>query len=262
MNDGGVKVKLSAKGAIGVLSFERAEKRNAMTIAMLETFPLLLRQAAESAALRVLIVTGGAGSSFSAGADIEEFQALTRDPAALRHFCAAFAAAQQAMEDFPKPAIAMISGSCIGGGCGLALGCDLRFADGSAKFGITPAKLGLDYGVADTRRLVDAVGFGRAADLLFSARLIGAETALAIGLIDRLAEPALLESETLSFAHAIAANSPTSLRAIKRHLQAIRQGVSRDDEDSRQAFIAAFEGADFAEGLAAFQQKRPPVFPS
>jgi enoyl-CoA hydratase/carnithine racemase len=154
----------------------------------------------------------------------------------------------------------MISGACIGGGCGLALGCDLRFVDETAKFGITPAKLGLDYGVADTRRLVDAVGFARAADLLFSARLIKAEEALAIGLADRLLEPDLLESETRSFARTIAANAPSSLRAIKSHLQAIRKGRTIDDEDSRRAFFAAFEGSDLAEGLTAFQQKRPPTF--
>jgi enoyl-CoA hydratase/carnithine racemase len=260
MKDGRGAVRLSADGAIGVLRFDRAEKRNALTVAMLEAFLLLLRKAAESPSLRVLIVTGGAGSSFSAGADIDEFQALTQDPVALRHFCAAFAAAQQAMEDFPKPAIAMISGACVGGGCGLALGCDLRFADATAKFGITPAKLGLDYGVADTRRLVDAVGFSRAAELLFSARLIGAEAALASGLIDRVSEPALLESETQAFAREVAANSPASLHAIKSHLSAIRKGRSGDDEASRHAFLAAFEGADFTEGLAAFQQKRPPVF--
>jgi enoyl-CoA hydratase/carnithine racemase len=254
-------ISLSLDGAIGLLTFDRPKKRNALTVEMLESLPRLLQDAAHSPGLRVLIVTGGAGAPFSSGADIDEFEGLIRDPEALRRFCTVFAAAQQAMEDFPKPAIAMISGACVGGGCGLALGCDFRFADETAKFGITPAKLGLDYGVADTRRLVDAVGFAHAADLLFSARLINAEAALAIGLADRLFEPALLESETLSFARAVAANAPSSLRAIKSHLQAIRKGRTTDDENSRSTFLAAFAGPDFAEGLAAFQQKRPPAFP-
>jgi enoyl-CoA hydratase/carnithine racemase len=260
MTNGPTLVSLSVDGAIGRLTFNRPEKRNALTVEMLEALPLLLQDATQSAALRVLIVSGGDGSTFSAGADIDEFQTLTQDPEALRRFCIAFAAAQEAMADFAKPVIAMISGACVGGGCGLALGCDLRFADTTAKFGITPAKLGLDYGVADTRRLVDAVGFAGAADLLFSARLINAEAALAVRLVDRLLEPAQLERETLSFAAAVAANAPSSLRAIKRHLQAIRSGRTADDEDSRRAFLAAFQGPDLAEGLAAFQQKRPPTF--
>jgi enoyl-CoA hydratase/carnithine racemase len=166
------------------------------------------------------------------------------------------------MADFPKPAIAMISGACIGGGCGLALGCDLRIADQTAKFGITPAKLGLDYSIADTKRLVDAVGFAHAADLLFSGRLVGAAEALAMGLVNRLFDPMSLASETMAIAQAIAANAPTSLRSIKSHLKAIRAGQTADDPASRATFLQVFEGRDFAEGLAAFAEKRPAGFTS
>lgn len=255
-----VPLSLSQIGRIGLLRIDRPEKRNALTVAMLEAWPLLLREAEERAELRVLIVTGGVNLPFSAGADIDEFKALTRDTEARQRFCEAFAAAQTAMAEFTKPAIAMISGACVGGGCGLALGCDLRLADSTASFGITPAKLGLDYGIADTKRLIDAVGVAQAAELLFSARLIGAERALAIGLISRIAEPSQLEADSLALAETIAANAPSSLRAIKQHLREIRAGRICDDAASRQAFFAAFDSADFAEGLAAFSAKRPAEF--
>ncbi len=253
-------VTLSADGPIGRITIDRPAKRNALTTAMLAAWPDLLAAAASDKAISVLIVTGGAGTPFSAGADIEEFAALTQDPAALDRFCTVFAAAQTAMADFPKPSIAMISGACVGGGCGLALGCDLRLADRTARFGITPARLGLDYGVADTKRLVDAVGFAHAADLLFTGRIIDAHEAAAIGLINRVVEPAALEAETLSLARQIAGNAPGSLVSIKAHLRAIRASVTNDDARSRAAFREAFTGPEFAEGLAAFLAKRPARF--
>jgi enoyl-CoA hydratase/carnithine racemase len=154
----------------------------------------------------------------------------------------------------------MISGACVGGGCGLALGCDIRIADRTAKLGITPAKLGLAYSVADTKRLVDAVGFAHATDLLFSGRLVGAEEAQRLGLVSRVVEPAALESETLEVARAAAANAASSLRSIKAALRAIRAGRSADDDATRQVFADAFQGADFAEGLAAYFERRKPRF--
>jgi enoyl-CoA hydratase/carnithine racemase len=253
-------LSLIREGPVGILSIDRPTKRNALNSALLDTWPDLLRAAADDDAVRVLVVTGGAGAPFCAGADIEEFQSFAQDHDALTLFCERFALAQEAMASFPKPAIAMISGPCIGGGCGLALGCDLRLADTGAKFGITPAKLGLDYAIADTNRLVEAVGFSHAAELLFSARLIPAAEALAIGLVNRVIEPAALRVETMALANMIAANAPSTLRSVKAHFQAIRRGEIGDDAQSRQAFIKAFAGPDFAEGLAAFREKRPPCF--
>jgi len=253
-------LSLTRDGPIAILTIDRPGKRNALNREILEAWPDRLREAAEDPTVRVLIVTGGVGASFSSGADIEEFQALVGDREAVVAFSERFAAAQDSMAAFPKPAIAMISGGCVGGGCGLALGCDLRLADNAARFGITPATLGLDYSIADTKRLVDAVGFAHAADILFSGRLLTAGEALAMGLVNRVLEPAQLEHETLAVARRIAARAPSSLRAIKSHLQEIKAGRSQDDAASRQAFYDAFAGPDFAEGLAAFREKRPARF--
>jgi enoyl-CoA hydratase/carnithine racemase len=251
---------LRRDGPVGWLLLQRPERKNALNLAMLDALPRLLQQAAAEPQLRVLIVSGGAGQAFCAGADILEFAEMAGDDARLRRFAATFAAAQTAMADFIKPAIAMISGPCIGGGCGLALGCDLRLADSTARFAITPAKLGLEYGRDDCRRLVEAVGAAAAAELLFSARTIDADAALALRLISRHCAPPDLEAVTVALAQSIAANAPSSLRALKAQLRAVRGGALTDDAASRDAFVAAFHGRDFAEGMAAFQEKRPPRF--
>jgi enoyl-CoA hydratase/carnithine racemase len=164
------------------------------------------------------------------------------------------------MASFPKPSLAMISGACIGGGCALALGCDLRFADASARFGVTPARLGLAYTLADTKRLTDAVGYEAALDLLYSARLIDADEALRIGLVGRVTAPAELEAAVKAWAARAAANAATSLAAIKAVVTRVRQGASADDAVTRALFTDAFASADFAEGRRAFVEKRRPDF--
>lgn len=254
-------LRLRWQNGVGELHIDRPEKRNALSRAMLAALPGLLVQAANEPGIRVLIVTGGAGRDFSTGADIGEFEEIQASRAATEAFAQMFAGAQDAMARFPKPAIAMISGACVGGGCGVALGCDLRFADSTARFGITPAKLGLDYGLADTRRLVDAVGFASASDLLFAARLCDATEALQIGLISRLSSPEDLKGVTWEWAQAAAGMSPASHRTIKSTLARIRYGARDDDGISRDTFIAAFGSADFAEGRQAFANRRTPDFP-
>jgi enoyl-CoA hydratase/carnithine racemase len=249
---------LTLEGAIGILTLTRKAKRNALDMAMLEAWPCLLDRAADDDRVRVLIVTGGTGVAFSAGADIDEMRAFATDPVARDRFCQSFAMAQSAMADFPKPSIAMISGPCVGGGCGLALGCDIRIADRTATLGVTPAKLGLGYSIADTKRLVDAVGFAQAADLLFSGRLVDAEQARAIDLVSRVVDAAVLEPETRQLARMIAANAPSSQQAIKASLKAIKAGQTADDDVSRRAFAEAFLGEDFAERLVAFLDRRTP----
>jgi len=259
MSDAAETLHLAREGAVALLTIDRPDKRNALDSAILAAWPIRLDEIAADQSLRVLVVTG-AGSDFSAGADIDELRDLAGDGAAIERFCTLFAAAQAAMAHFPKPAIAMISGPCVGGGCGLALGCDLRLADPTARFGITPAALGLDYSLADTKRLVDAVGLAHAADLLFSSRLVGAEEALAMGLVNRVIGTDRLGAETRVVADRMASRSASSQRAIKAHLQAIRAGQTDDDAGTRQAFAAAFRQPDFAEGLAAFLEKRPARF--
>jgi enoyl-CoA hydratase/carnithine racemase len=255
------ELSLTKSAGVATLLIDRPAKRNALNQAMLAALPPLLEEAAQDPGVRVLVVTGGAGRAFSAGADIDEFEAVYATPEATAAFTALFAGAQTAMASFPKPSVAMISGACIGGGCGLALGCDVRIADDSARFGITPAKLGLAYALEDTKRLTDAVGFEAAFDLLYSARVIHAAEALGIGLVGQVTTPDALEATVSAWTGLVAANAGSSLSAIKTMINRIRAGAVRDDATTRAIFTDAFASADFAEGRLAFTEKRQPTFP-
>ncbi|MHB8285988.1 MAG: enoyl-CoA hydratase-related protein [Caulobacteraceae bacterium] len=251
---------LSLHDGVATLLIDRPAKRNALSQAMLAALPELLSQAAADPQVRVLVLTGGAGRAFSAGADIEEFEQVYATPHSAAAFAALFAGAQTAVASFPKPSAAMISGACVGGGCGLALGCDVRFADTSARFGVTPARLGLAYALADTKRLTDAVGFEAAFDLLYSARLIDAEDALRIGLVGQVCAPEALEATVAAWTRRVAANASSSLAAVKDMITRIRAGATADDAVTRAIFTDAFASADFAEGRRAFVEKRRPDF--
>ena len=154
----------------------------------------------------------------------------------------------------------MISGACIGGGCGIALACDLRFADDTATFGITPAKLGLAYGLYDTKRLVDAVGPANAKDILFTGRLFPATEALTLGLIDRRFESDALREQTIAYAQTICNASQFTTRASKKIIQMIVDGEISDTDETRALFAQAFHNEDFKEGSKAFMEKRKPKF--
>jgi enoyl-CoA hydratase/carnithine racemase len=252
-------LRLERDGAVARLVIDRPAKRNAMTLAMWEALPALLAEASADSAVRVLLLAAAGEGAFSAGADIGEFAAGARDPAWRARNQAAIGAAQRALTRCPLPTIALVAGDCIGGGCGLAIACDLRVASPAARFGITPAKLGLVYPLHDTKLLVDLVGPAMAKRLLFTARLIDAEEALRIGLVETLSDDAAGAAQSL--AEEIAAASPYSVRQIKRIVRQILNGQADDDAETRGWFDAAFEGADFAEGADAFLNRRSPVFP-
>ncbi len=252
-------VYLRRDGARAELVLNRPDKRNALNLAMWAAIPGLLREIENDPAIRLLVVRG-AGDNFAAGADIAEFETVYATAEAALTNQVTMAATMTALEDFPKPTLALIRGACVGGACGVALCCDLRFAAADARLGITPAKLGLVYGVADTRRLVQAIGVSAAKDMLFTGRLHDAHAALRIGLVDRVTAPAALDEEVQAFAQDLAAASSFTARATKQTFRMLRAGAANDTDDSRALFASAFDGADFREGLAAFVQKRRPDF--
>jgi enoyl-CoA hydratase/carnithine racemase len=161
--------------------------------------------------------------------------------------------------ELDRPTIAVIRGVAIGAGLGLALACDLRFCDADAHLAITPARLGLIYGHAETRRLIELVGPARAKDLLFTARRIETDEALAIGLIDRRIETALQET-VRGYARGLAEMSQMSIRGHKRAIDAISAGMSKEAPAYRALTEAAALGPDFAEGRDAFAEKRTAKF--
>lgn len=244
-------------GRIARLTLNAPEARNAISRAMWEVLPEIAGRLAADPGTRVLIVTG-AGGTFSAGADIREFEATYATPDSAAAANAAIRDGLQAIRDLPLPVLAMIEGPCIGGGCGLALACDLRLAADSAVFAITPARLGIAYGVADTWALLEKVGPARARDILFSARTLPAAEALAIGLIERVLPAATLAETTLAEAERLAALSAASLRVTKATLNAL--SAPPDRPDLTRAIDALFSGPDFAEGRSAFLARRRPSF--
>jgi enoyl-CoA hydratase/carnithine racemase len=251
---------LRRTGRRAEIVLNRPAKRNAVTLSMWRAIPDLVAEAADDDAVRLLVLTG-AGDHFAAGADIAEFETTyaTRDAALDNQ--AVMARAMTALENFPKPSLAAIRGACVGGGCALALCCDLRFAADDARFGITPAKLGLAYGVADTRRLIAAVGLSAAKRILFTGQLIDAAEALRLGLIDAAHAPEALANAVDELEGALSAASGFTQRAVKRVAAMIRNGAADDGDESRALFADGFESADFREGSTAFLAKRTPTFP-
>lgn len=248
------EVRLERDGPVALVTISQPARRNAVSQAMWAAIPEVLARAGEARA----VVLRGEGEHFAAGADISEFEETYRDRGSAAAALDRLEAAMAAVAGCPAPVVAAVRGSCVGGGCGLALACDLRFAAPDARFAVTPAKLGLAYTLGDTKRLVDAVGLAAAKDILFSGRMVGAEEAHRIGLADRLtADPVAAARD---YAAQLAANAPGSLRAAKAMTARIAGGQSADDAETRGLYLDLVEGADFREGYAAFLEKRYPDF--
>ena len=244
---------------IARMTLSQPARRNALNAAMWKALPALLKDLEKTDRLRALIVTG-AGEHFAAGADISEFETLYATADSAAKISADIQRAFDALAAVPVPTIAMIRGACVGGGCGLSLCCDLRFADETAKFAITPAKLGLVYPFGDIARLIDAVGVAHASDMLLSARVLKSDEAKSIGLIHRAVHADDLEAEVMDYAATLAALSPESLRVTKSMITAYRKGQREDTPDTRAQFAAGFTSKDFGEGFRAFLEKRKPDF--
>ena len=221
----------------------RPERRNAITRAMWRALPAI-RAAIEAREDLLVTLVEGEGAHFSAGADIAELGEIYRDTASTRDYGDAVQDGLKALMDLDRPTIAVIRGVAIGGGLGLALACDLRFCAADAHLAITPAKLGLIYGHAETRRLIELVGPSRAKDLLFTARRIETDEALAIGLIDRRVETALQET-VLGYARGLADMSQMSIRGAKRAVDAIAAGHEQGGAGLSRADRSRGAGAGF-----------------
>ena len=251
-------LRLEHDGPIARLLIDRPARRNAMTQAMWEDAPRLVAQAMADDTVRVLILASATPGLFCAGADIDEFARCAADPDWRIANQAAIRSTQYALAHADKPVIAAIGGDCIGGGCGMAIACDLRISAPAARLGITPAKLGIVYSLFDTKLLVDLVGPARAKRILFTGALHDAQTALTIGLIDEIAPDPLAAADAI--ARAIAANAQHSVRSAKAVIRRILDGQADDDDATLSLFRDAFTLPDFTEGAAAFREKRRPNF--
>ncbi len=247
-------IHLERDGPIGRLLIDRADKRNAFNQDMWERMPVLVAHAMADRAIRVVILQSATSGIFCAGADIAELSANRSNPSWRAANQDAINRAQHDLTRATKPVIAMIDGDCVGGGCGLALACDIRIATAPSRFGITPAKLGLVYPLHDTKLLVDAVGPAQAKRILFTGHLLDAAESLRIGLIDMIGDDADALATT------IAGNSAHSTHEMKVMVRRVLDGQNDDDGDTRRIFADAFTKPDFIEGVSAFLEKRKAVF--
>jgi len=243
-------LRLDVEGAVARLLIDRPERHNAMNLAMWQALPRLLAQAEADPQVRTVVLTSAKAGLFSAGADIAELLASCEDEVLRAATQQALNAAQAALVACAKPTIAFIDGDAIGGGCGLTLACDMRVATERARFGITPARLGLVYPLHDTALLVDLVGAGQARRLMLSGMVIGAEEALRIGLVEDIAESAHALCAT------IAANSAFSARGIKQTIARVLTGQRQEDEASLALFASAFTEGDFNQRATAFLKRK------
>lgn len=244
---------------IGELVISQPSKRNALSAHMWAQLPGVLNTAQSTPGLKSLIVRGH-GEHFSAGADISEFGTLYATAESSAKISADIAAGMDALAEFPLPTIASIRGACVGGGGGLALCCDIRIADNTAKFAITPAKLGLVYPFKDIQRLIETVGLPNAKDILFSARLIKSKAALNMGLINFRHKPDNLDEAVMAYARSLADLSGQSAIVTKTMFAAYQAGQREESDATIQGFLDGFSSDDFKEGYTAFLEKRKPDF--
>ncbi|MFJ1794034.1 enoyl-CoA hydratase/isomerase family protein [Kitasatospora griseola] len=241
---------------VATVLLDRPERRNAVTGAMWRALPGLLAELGARADVRALLLTGAEGT-FSAGADIAELADVYGDPAAADAYHALNVAAEEALAAFPRPTLAVIHGACVGGGCQLAVACDLRFAAEDARLGITPAKLGVVYPAVPTLRLAALVGPARAKYLLFSGALVPAARAELFGLLDEVLPAAELDARAREFARLLTHRSPQTIGAAKAALAAAPEAAAAALEPWERTSRTA---PDVHEGLAAFLERREPEF--
>ena len=246
------------QNSVVLITINRPDKRNALNIKIREEGAQLLEELNTDETARVVIFTGAGDKAFIAGADIKEFagaSAVTqRDVMRGRSLFTA-------VDTFTKPIIAMINGYCLGGGCELALGCDMRFASDTALIGQPEINLGLIPGGGGTQRMTRLIGEGKAMEMILTGDAVDAETAFNIGLVDRVFPASELEAKTMDIANKIAEKSPIAVRLAKEAIKSASR--SNLDEGLRREidlFALCFSTEDKTEGVSAFLEKRKPEF--
>jgi enoyl-CoA hydratase len=242
-------------GAAAIVTIDRQEALNALDLETLTELRDRLAELAGATDVRVVVLTGAGERAFVAGADIKAMSAMDLEQArawgALGHETAVL------LETMPKPTIAAVNGFALGGGCELALACDVRYASTTAKLGQPEVSIGIIPGWGGTQRLPGLVGIGVAKELIMSGRLIDSDEAFRIGLVNAVFPPDELMAKALELARTFAAKSPLILAAAK---ETINRTFHGDLGAEAEAFAQLFGSEDQREGMAAFIEKREPHF--
>jgi len=252
-------VTLKRDGQVALLTLNRPEVRNALSLPTLLQLCAHLDALEQDPDVRVVLLTGAGDKAFCAGADLKERRTMTEGQT--RHFVATIRATMDTVEACPKPVIALINGVGLGGGCELALAADIRIMAEGARLGLTEVQLGIIPGAGGTQRLPRLVGKGRAKEMILTGRPVEAREALLIGLCERVVPPSDLRDEGMAMAKQICRAAPLALSRAKWAIDAgsglpLQSGL----EIEAKAYELILPTEDRLEALQAFQEKRPPVF--
>lgn len=246
----------TVEGPIAWLTFNRPQARNAMTWAMYDGLVRACEWVDASGQVRVLLLKGAGDRAFVAGTDISQFQGFQTREDALAYE-ARLNGVLERLERVRCPTVALVRGYAVGGGASIALACDMRLCTPDARFGIPIARtLGNCLSLANYARLVDLIGPARAKEIIFTARMVGAEEARQIGLVNEVVPAEQLETRGRELALTMAGHAPLTLQVTK---EAIRRILAlRHPAEAEDLILTCYLSADFREGVRAFLDKRPP----
>ena len=249
----------SIENHVATITLSNPARYNAMSLAMWTKLGDTLTLLRSDTSVRALILRGDGDEAFVSGADISEFDTQRNDPASVAAYDAAVDRAQTALVNFPRPVIAAISGICYGGGLGLAMACDIRYAAPNARFRMPAARLGLGYALKGMKRLVDVLGVARASEVFYTARVLDAAAA------ERMAIVNAVHDDVFAYAAQtgaeIASNAPMTIATAKRAFNTLLAGSANEEVQAVDAQVkACFASSDYVEGRRAFAEKRVPHF--
>jgi enoyl-CoA hydratase len=252
-------IQIAREDGVAVLTIDRPEAMNALDVATLEELHDRLTQLRDDDEVRVIVLTGGGKKAFAAGADIKYMSALSVEEA--KEWGGLGHEVGRLLETGPKASIAAVNGFALGGGCELALACDLRYAAATAKLGQPEVNLGIFPGWGGTQRLARVCGLGVAKDLILTGRVVDSDEALRIGLVNDVFEPGELMERTLEVARTIASKGPLAVAEAKAAVNVALQGDHGENlQAEAESFGALFASEDAKEGMTAFVEKREPTF--
>lgn len=252
-------IRFEVRGVVGLVYVNRPDVMNALNMETIEELELAIRKADDDSATRAIILTGSGDKAFVAGADIAAMKAMSHSESA--EFAEKGHRLMDTIERASKPVIACVNGFALGGGTEIAISCDIILASEKAKFGLPEVKLGLYPGFGGTQRLARIVGPMRARELIFTGKIIDANEAYSMGLVNHIYPADKLMDEAIKLANVIAENGPIAISLAKKMVnEGFRSTLTEGLENERENFSKLFQTKDRTEGLSAFLEKRKPVF--
>ena len=257
---GTTRMIAQVEGPVGWMIFNNPERRNAVSLDMWEAVPRIIGSFMADPAIRVIALAGAGGRAFVSGADISQFEQQRSNEDQIKQYERVAGEASEAIKGAMKPTVAVIRGWCIGGGLGIAAGCDLRFATEGSKFGVPAGRLGLGYAYPGVQTLMNIVGPAYTKEIFYTARHFTAAEAMGMGFVNRVVPEAEFDEFVAGQFATIAANAPLTLRALKGTVKELLRGPSADTAKCEQMVAECFASEDYKEGRRAFMEKRQPVF--